>query len=167
MQLKVRPYQRSNRYALSQMLNEAADQGEWSARRLDEHLAGTLARNGRIWTLFKGDVLAGYALINPIPGLDTLYDLQGSIAAQARRQGLATFLLNRILADLKGSTVEQILHPVKSLASEAALFLLSHDFFVEHQEWRMELHDLSTPAPAKLPAGFDVQIFRYRRRRDS
>jgi GNAT superfamily N-acetyltransferase len=67
--------------------------------------------------------------------------------------------LDRILADLKGSAVGQILHPVKSLASEAALFLLSHDFFVEHQEWRMELFDLSLPVPAKLPAGFYLQTF--------
>ena len=159
MQPEVRPYQRSDRHALSQMLNETADQREWSARRLDEHLAGVLARDGRIWTLVKGDLLAGYALINPIPGLDTLYDLQGCIAAKARRQGLATHLLGRILADLKGSAVEQIIHPVKSLDSEAALFLLSQDFFVEHQEWRMELFDLSRLAPAKLPAGFYLQIF--------
>jgi ribosomal protein S18 acetylase RimI-like enzyme len=55
--------------------------------------------------------------------------------------------------------VEQITHPVKSLASEAALFLLSQNFFVEHQEWWMELIDLSASEPARLPAGFYLQTF--------
>jgi ribosomal protein S18 acetylase RimI-like enzyme len=159
MQREVRPYQRRDRHALSQLLNEAADQGQWSARRLDEHLSGILARDGRIWTLFNGDLLLGYALIDPIPGLDTLYDLQGYIFAQARRQGHGTHLLSRILADLRGSAVEQISHPVKSLASEAALFLLSQDFFVEHQEMRMELFNLARPALPRLPAGYYLQIF--------
>jgi GNAT superfamily N-acetyltransferase len=163
MQREVRPYRRRDRHALSQLLNEATNQeGEWSARRLDEHLDGVLARDGRIWTLFKGELLLGYALINPIPGLDTLYDLQGCIVAQARRQGHATHLFGRILTDMKGLAVEQISHPVKSLINEAALFLLSQDFFVEHQELRMELFDLSWPAasgPPRLPAGYYLQIF--------
>jgi len=159
MQREVRPYQHRDRHALSQLLNEAADQGEWPVRRLDENLDGVLARDGRIWTLFKDELLLGFALIDPIPGLDTLYDLQGCIVAQARRQGHATHLLGRILADLKGLAVEQISHAVKSMASSAALFLMSQDFFIEHQELRMELFDLSRPAPPGLPAGYYLQIF--------
>jgi ribosomal protein S18 acetylase RimI-like enzyme len=157
MQPEVRPYQRSDRYALSQLLNEAADRGTWSAPSLDDYLAGVLARDGRIWNLFSGDLLVGYAQIDALPGLDGQYDLSGCIATEARHQGLASHLLGRILADLKGSTVKQISHPVKSLVSEAAQFLLSQDFFIGHQELVMELPALSQPALTRLPAPFYLQ----------
>ncbi len=159
MQPEVRPYQRSDRHALSQLLNEAADRGKWSISSLDDYLAGVLARDGRIWNLFRGDLLVGHAQIDALPGLDGQFDLSGCIATQVRRQGLASHLLAWILADLKESTVKQISHPVKSLAGEAAQFLLSQDFFIGHQELVMELPALSRPALTRLPAPFYLQTF--------
>lgn len=156
---EIRPYRLTDGQALCQLFNDRAGGGNRKVHWWEDYLAGVLARDGRIWTQFIDDQLVGFALIDPVPALNGLYELQGRIAAKVRRQGLGRQLLGWLLADLKGSPVKQIGHPVNSLTSEAALFLLSQGFFIEHQEIRMVLPSLSHLPPARLPAGFYLQTF--------
>ena len=92
------------------------------------------AVGGRIWALDLGAAV-GYAWAAPIPGLEQLAELEGGILPRWQNQGWGSRMLARILADLQGSTFQQVTCGVEQLDSPAARLLLRHHFFVEHVEW--------------------------------
>ncbi len=104
---------------------------------------------GLAWVIGEAQ-LYGYAMVTPVPGLPGVGDLAGCIAPERQRQGLGSELLRFVLAALRGTDFWQIAHAVTDLQGPAASFLRAHEFFVEHEEWVMELDDMS-----RLPNGPD------------
>ncbi len=98
--------------------------------------------DGLAWVIGEPP-LFGYAMVTPVPGLPGVGDLAGCIAPERQRQGLGSELLRFVLAALRGGDYRQIAHAVTDLDGPAASFLRAHEFFVEHEEWVMELNDLS------------------------
>lgn len=106
-----------------------------------ELVQGTLAGGGLAWVVAEPQ-LSGYAMITPVPGLKGVGDLTGCIAPERQRNGLGSRLLHFVLEGLQATDFRQIAHFVTDLDSPAARFLRHHDFYVEHEEWLMEMDDL-------------------------
>lgn len=102
-------------------------------------MEGILRANGRAWTLLVNNTPIAYAAILPVPGLPGLVELQGFVASARQRQGYGTHLLTHIKTELRGTAVTQLSYPVPHLHTPAAHFLLKNGFFIEHEEWMMEL----------------------------
>jgi ribosomal protein S18 acetylase RimI-like enzyme len=100
-----------------------------------------LAYGGKAWTIVA-DSPIGYALAVPVPGLPHIADLTCCIAPAWQRQGLGGRLLQRVFADLQGSSFKQLTYEVRALDSPAAQFLGKNGFFIEHEEWLMRRADL-------------------------
>ncbi len=154
--LDIRHYQQADHHQLWRLLVDAAEQWVASARRLDEQLAAIQDRGGRAWLLYQNEILAGYALVDPIPGLDGIGELQGCITLSFRRQGLATYLLAHLVEDLSDLTLRLITHSVDRLDSPAGRFLQKQGWFIEHEEVKMRF-DVSSDIPkAELPPDYQV-----------
>ncbi len=124
----------------------AADAGElmaWTAA-LEERLE----TGGHVWLAAQGRRLAGYAAIDPLPGLPGVVDLSGGVAPARRRVGLGAALLAHVVAQAPAQGARQLSARVEALEDEAAVFLLRHGFTVEHEECLLELADLSQLPPA-------------------
>lgn len=101
-------------------------------------------KNGRFWIITQQNQAIGYATLLPLPGLPHLFELTGGIAPQFQRQGAGSFLWQAMQESLRGTTVHQITHTVNNLNSPAAHFLRHHQFELEHEEWTMQLANLTT-----------------------
>lgn len=123
------------------------------------YLKAVISVDGRIWTISDEKGFVGYAYVAPIPGLEAVLDLQGCIDPDRQRQGFGSQLLNNILASLKKSGSCQLSHPVYTLTSPAALFLQSHQFFVEHIECQMLLENPDRSPATSLPPNFRLATF--------
>ena len=112
-----------------------------------------LETGGRAWVVGRGRRLAGYAVVDPVPGLPGVYDLEGGIVPARRRQGLGARLLRRLQREAGKANMGQLSCRVAGLEDETARFLLKRDFYVEHEECLLELADLDgLPAlPSELP----------------
>ncbi|WP_095042465.1 GNAT family N-acetyltransferase [Candidatus Promineifilum breve] len=113
-----------------------------------------LESGGRAWVAARGRRLAGYALIDPLPGLPGDYDLSGGIVPARRRQGLGTRLLRHVQDAGRELGVGRLSCRVESLEDETATFLLRRGFSIEHEECLLELGDLTDlpPVPTGPPA---------------
>ena len=121
-----------------------------SARR---HLREAAQQGGRGWVAWMGDQPVGYLAATPVPGLDGVFDLHAYVASSLRRRGIGSHLVQAALDDLAAAGARQLSHAVESLESPAAHFLRSHDFYVEHEEWRMERPNLDDLPPLHLSPG--------------
>lgn len=123
---------------------------EWTAE-LEERLE----TGGRGWVVARGRRLAGYALVDPVPGLPGIYSLTGGIVPAWRRQGLGTSLLRHVQRAAAAEGVRQLSCLVDSLDDDTARFLLARDFYMEHEECLLELRDLAglSPIPDTPAAG--------------
>ncbi len=133
-----------------------------------QELEERLETGGRAWVVARGRRLAGYALVDPVPGLPGVYDLTGGIVPARRRQGWGGRLLAHVKAAAPEAGARQLSCRVDELDEEPAPFLLKRGFTVEHEECLLELADLDglPPVPDEpaaelraLPAGEAVAQF--------
>ena len=137
----IRSYADEDAPQLAAIHNGIYPENVYSPDGFREFVEGTLAGGGLVWVV--GDsVLSGYAVITPVPGLQGVGDLAGCIAPERQRCGLGSRLLHFMFEELQGSDFRQIAHCVTELESPGACFLQDHDFFVEHEEWLMDLDDV-------------------------
>lgn len=159
VKVEVRAYEQRDASELARIHNEIYRDGVVFSDRFRRQMADLQKSDGRIWTAVVDRKAVGYASIRPVPGLVGIYDLQGCIDPRHQRKGLASRLLAHLLADLKGSPVRQVSHPVNNTSEPAARFLKVHGFFVEHVELFLTL-DIENRLPAtELPAGFTLKSF--------
>lgn len=115
-----------------------------------QELEAKLETGARAWAAVRGRRLAGYGLIDSLPGLPGVCDLSGGVAVAYRRRGLGGRLLGRIREAAREMGVAQLSCRVERLEDEAAAFLLHRGFSVEHEECLLELtalEELPHPAP--------------------
>ncbi|MCB9419252.1 MAG: GNAT family N-acetyltransferase [Ardenticatenaceae bacterium] len=108
-----------------------------------------------VWLVEEAGRGVGYTAVIPVPGLEGIYNLDGGILSNYRRQGLGSRLLQHVLHEAPGLNIRQLSHSFTDLNSPAAHFLRRHNFFIEHEEWLMTLSPLLPCSPAHLP---DCQI---------
>lgn len=109
-----------------------------------QELEERLETGGRAWVVARGRRLAGYAVVDPVPGLPGVYDLSGGIVPARRRQGLGARLLRHVQESAGEMGIAQLSCRVDSLEDTVAQFLLRRDFYVEHEECLLVANDLST-----------------------
>lgn len=95
-----------------------------------------------LWLVEDEGQVVGYTAVSPVPGLPGVYNLEGGILPAHRRQGLGSRLLQHVLHEAPALNVRQLSHCVTDLNSPTAHFLRHHHFFIEHEEWLMQLPDL-------------------------
>jgi ribosomal protein S18 acetylase RimI-like enzyme len=115
---------------------------EWT-RLLEERLEA----GGRAWLLLRRRQPAGYALIDPLPGLPGIVDLTGGIVPAGQRRGLGSKLLSEVITTIRQPGIRQLSCRVENLDEGPALFLMKHGFTVEHEECLLQLNDLSRLPP--------------------
>ena len=108
-----------------------------------QELEERLETGGRAWVVARGRRLAGYAVVDPVPGLPGVYDLFGGIVPARRRQGLGARLLRHVQKSAGEMGIAQLSCRVDSLEDTVAQFLLRRDFYVEHEECLLISNDLS------------------------
>ncbi len=155
----VRSYQSGDEVKLADLINRSDSTDLISAIELGKQIQQRLKRGGRSWIISLGNTPAGYVTIAPISGLPGIYDLNGAIVRQYRRQGLGSDLINTIKKELKNGDVLQLSFAVDSIESPAAVFLQKQGFFIEHVEWSMILKNLSDLPPSNLPSPYVMRIF--------
>lgn len=145
MDVDVRPYTANDAEALAHL------------RSALRHLREAVQQGGHGWLAWMGEKPVGYLSATPVPGLDGVVDLYAYVTPALRRRGIASRLLHAALDALTAAGVRQLSHGVESLESPAAQFLRSHDFRLEHEEWRMERPHLADLPPLRLPSGCRLQ----------
>lgn len=143
--------------ALSRLWREAEPERGQTADNLALAVRLQLNHGGREWIMRRGQSLAGFASLMPVPGLPGLYVLDGFIALAQWRQGLGSAFLHAVVERLAGGSVRQLSYPVPTLDAPAARFLLKNGFTVEHEERRLVLQDLSTMPAVDLGPGFSLR----------
>jgi GNAT superfamily N-acetyltransferase len=135
--------------------------GEFLAwtQQLEERLeTGSLA-----WIATAGRRPVGMALIDPLPGLPGVFELNGGIIPARQRQGAGTRLLARVVADAGAWGGNQLSCRVDSLAGATAGFLLRRGFFIEHEECLLERRGLDDlPAIPTRPGDRFISYARER-----
>ena len=125
------------------------------ARRLQaDHPGGV-----RYWLAYRDRRPVGYASVSPAPGLPGVYDLDGGVLPDHRRQGGGSRLLMAIVGALRAQGARRQSHPTPSLDTQAARFLLSHDFVVGHREMQLQRADLEALSVPALPPSIRLQTF--------
>ena len=154
----IRSYADEDAPQLAAIHNRVYPENVYSPDGFRELVEGTITGGGLAWVV--GDsVLSGYGMITPVPGLQGVGDLAGCIAPERQRCGLGSRLLHFVLEELQGSDFRQIAHYVTDLDSPEACFLQYHDFFVEHEEWLMELDDLSRLPDTASDRSVRMQVY--------
>ena len=137
----IRSYVDEDAPQLAAIHNRVYPENVYSPDGFRELVGETLASGG-LASVVGDSVLSGYAMITPVPGLQGVGDLAVCIAPERQRCGLGSQLLHFVLEELWGSDFRQIAHYVTDLDSPEACFLQYHDFFVEHEEWLLDLDDV-------------------------
>lgn len=99
------------------------------------------------WVVADGRRLAGFAVVDPLPGLPGIANLFGGIVPARQRQGLGTRLLRHVQAEAKSNGIRLLASRFGDPEEEPAAFLLRRGFFVEHEECLLEL-----PESVELPS---------------
>ncbi len=105
---------------------EALDAGQLVA--WTEELEGRVEGGARVWVLARGRRLAGYAAVEPLPGLPGVYDLSGGVVPARRGRGLGGRLLAHVAAQAPALGARELSARVERLEDEAAVFLLRRGF---------------------------------------
>ncbi len=156
---KVRRYQSSDAGALVDVYNVLETGEVLSDNQLARRLSIHEYAGGKTWILVVDGQIKGYATLAPVPALKGLFDLGGGIAPANRRRGLGSHLLKHIIKEPGSGDVHQITYAVDSLESHVARFLQRNGFQVEHEEWRMDMDDLSELGPVFAPDGYRLQSY--------
>ncbi len=115
------------------------------------------------WVIEEEGKVVGYTAVSPVPGLDGVFSLTGAIASNRQRQGLGSRLLAHTLREASQLNMRQLSHSVTDLNSSAAHFLRRHGFFIEHEEWLLQLADFTRLPTAVPPPSCRIQTFPARR----
>lgn len=162
MGLQIQPYRYGDRHIIAELVESRSDGRNQPADRLKKRFNAILRRGGKVWVIHQGDSATGYAFVDPVPSLEQVYDLGGSICFGSSSRELSNQVLDTILDVLRGTDVKTLSYPVKGLDSPEAQFLIEYGFFVEHKEIRMQ-HDFAKNRPeANLPRGYKVKSFPMR-----
>lgn len=150
----VRRYRSTDAGEVAFIQNATRKGAFYSEVEMRGHMQDLINSGGFAWVLHQDGLLSGFAMLAPVPGLKGVYELDGGVTPSRQRMGHGSLLLNTLQYDLLDADVQQLFFSVDSLESPVALFLNKHEFFVEHEEWRMELDDLSQVSPVQYPQGF-------------
>jgi mycothiol synthase len=156
---KVRRYQSSDAGALLDVYNVVEAGEALSENQLARRLSIHECAGGKTWILVVDGQIKGYATLAPVPALKGLFDLGGGIAPANRKRGLGSHLLKHIINEQGCGDVHQITFAVDSLGSQVARFLQRNGFQVEHEEWRMDMDDMSVLRPVNAPDGYRLQSY--------
>lgn len=115
-----------------------------------------LVVGGMAWTIERQGGLVGYAAITAAPGLPGVADLSGFIAPDWQRQGLGRRLLRFVCRQARQLGFTQLSCALPALNTPAALFLNRCGFYLEHEERRLVLRDLSGLPSLRVPPPFTV-----------
>ncbi len=144
----IRPYRDDDAVSLAPIHTAVFPDNPLSARAFGDYVSSMRNFGGKAWVSSQ-DALLGYALAVPVPGLPHIAELKGCIAPGWQRQGLGSRLLQRVLSDLRPTSIRQVVHQVRQMDSPVARFLHKNGFYVEHEEWLMIRADLRhLPLPA-------------------
>lgn len=143
--MKIRAYHVADTAVLSHIHNQTHAVMH-TPESFARYVADMSVGDGRIWVITDTqDIIVGYAIIAPVPGLPDQGEIDGAIAPDYQRQGYGSYLLQHILDHLHHGSICQISHCVSAVDTTAAHFLRHHGFVTEHEEWilaRPHLHDL-------------------------
>jgi len=156
----IRPYTVGDAPPLAAIHNRVYPANTYTPASFHEFVDRTLSSTGFSWVL-ETSSLAGYALLRSVPGLEGIGELLGCIDPAWQRRGLGGQLLRYLLHQLRATDYWQLSHHVTRLDSPAASFLLQNHFFLEHEEWLMELDNL-TDLP-DLPRAKSVRLHTFSR----
>lgn len=154
----IRPYAYADGPELSALHNLLNPSQPHSLISFRTAVQDTKDAGGFTWTVIDGQI-AGYASINPVPGLNHIGELAGFIHPDKRRQGLGTALLQHIIEDLRGSTIKQISHQLVDQDSPVAAFLAKNQFFVEHEEIILIRENLQALDPVQSTADLKTETY--------
>ncbi len=157
---EVRRYQSSDAGALVDVYNVLESCGALSEYQLARRLSNQEYAGGKTWILVVDGDIKGYATLTPVPALNGWFDLGGGIAPADRRRGLGSHLLKHIIREGRSGGVHQITYALDSVDGLVARFLQRNGFQVEHEEWRMDMADLSELRAAIAPDGYRLQSYR-------
>ncbi len=164
----MRPYRPTDAAALTAVHNTLHLDDGHTLASWRQHMTHIAAIGGHAWVLTVNHMPIGYAAALPVPGLPGLVALTGGIAPAWQRQGAGTRLLHHMQQELMGSGVNQLSYAVPDLSVPASRFLQKNGFFIEHEEWMMELRpipDSPFPVPhvsytlTSFPAHAAVPLF--------
>lgn len=119
-------------------------------------LPPVLAAGEMAWVMEREGEVVGYAVVAAAPGLPGVADLAGFIAPGWQRRGWGRELLRFVCRQARRRGFGQLSCALPALDTSAALFLNRCGFYLEHEERRLALHDLSGLPPARLPPSFTV-----------
>ena len=148
--INVRPYRAADSPALASLHRQARG------------LPQLIGAGGNAWVVDTGQTLVGYISLAPVPGLPGIVNLDGFVVKSRRRKGLGTALLQHAVRAVSGTGITQLSHAVSSLESGTAHFLRANNFYLEHEEWRLEKGDLEQLPPLSLPEEVALQTFARR-----
>lgn len=111
------------------------------------------------WVIASGRRLAGFAVVDPLPGLPGIANLFGGIVPARQRQGLGTRLLRHVQAEAKSNGIRLLSSRFADLEEEPAAFLLRRGFFVEHEECLIELAETVELPPAPHSPTVDLVTY--------
>lgn len=119
-------------------------------------LPPVLAAGEMAWVMERQGEVVGYAVVTAAPGLAGVADLSGFIASGWQRRGLGQELLGFVCRQARRRGFAQLSCALPALDMPAALFLNRCGFYLEHEERRLALRDLSGLPPVRLPPLFTL-----------
>jgi ribosomal protein S18 acetylase RimI-like enzyme len=140
--MKIRPLRQADAKVVSDIHNALYPDDRLSPAKILQWLA-----DGRVWVVEDEEVL-GYTAVFPVPGLDGVGSITGGIAPKYQRQGLGTSLLLQLIPEAQSLGFQQLSHGVADLNTPGAHFLRHHNFFIEHEDWFLQLSPLLLRPPA-------------------
>ncbi len=146
----IRPYQTADSTPLTDIYNLVYPNRPLLVSDFHRMMRNTIEDGGFAWVIEEEGGLIGYAAVAQVPSLEHLLDLNGLIAPQKQRQGYGSLLLAHLIKELKKTPIRQLVHCLAAVESPANHFLSHHQFFVEHEEWLMELSGLGN-LPSESP----------------
>jgi mycothiol synthase len=159
---KVREIQALGRIealSLSRIRSELYPHDRATAAQLVNDVEELTSGGGRAWIMRCESKVTGYASLAPTPGLPGLYELDGFVALDYQRQGLASLLFRTMAKQLTNSAVKQVFHAVASTNSVAAQFLTKNGFYIEHEEQYLLLELFESLPAVHLEETFLLQTY--------
>jgi mycothiol synthase len=155
---KVRRYKPDDVPALLEIVNSIETDSLLSEMQLAHQLRRNDTSGGKTWIIKNDGLIQGYAALIPVPALNGVFDLEGGISPQSRRQGFGSFLLKQMLKEIPHGEMRLITHSVESLDELAAAFLMKNGFKTEHVEWQMLLEEIPAITPENNRKGIQLQL---------
>ncbi len=142
MNLTIRQFCAADERPLRQIYHQIYKDSALSSHYFKQQAEWCAKVNGRFLILTHHNESIGYISAFPMPGLPHLYELAGFVAPAYQRRGFGTRLLTRLCQSLRGTNARHLTYGVPHTQTSAAHFLRQQQFFIEHEEWQMELSNL-------------------------